>query len=235
MPTILEQDARLLAEIRQKIGGPATVDEDEMVLRIARTLVSDPAIHETVIRAWALGMLCGTAQDDTFMQAYLNLTEVGPANNHDGKRGTALTLKRQIEDAILMKATALCREMRSSVEAIASAYRLNSQVYEITSVHGKRRVTVGSEMELKLHHYNATEDQSYELCVLPEGYLPIDSSIPEDVEIHVVWGSFPTRLEFGCAKWAHGKWWIYGQSNPHANGRECASPIGWSKTFRPDL
>lgn len=59
------------------------------------------------------------------------------------------------------------------------------------------------------------------------GYASVES-VPHDELVCVVWG-MPPRSEYGVAKYAHGKWWDYTSSNPHARGRECATPTGWTK------
>jgi hypothetical protein len=56
-------------------------------------------------------------------------------------------------------------------------------------------------------------------------YVSVESA-PEGKKLNVRWGT-PPQCSYGVAKRAHGTWWIYGQANPHANGRECAAPTGW--------
>lgn len=60
-----------------------------------------------------------------------------------------------------------------------------------------------------------------------DAYREDMEAAPEGVELHVIWGKRPVRAEYGRAKRAHGKWWIYSDPNPHANGRECAAPVAW--------
>jgi hypothetical protein len=50
---------------------------------------------------------------------------------------------------------------------------------------------------------------------------------PEDVEVSAVWGLDSKRPEYGPALRLGGQWFIYGQANPHANGRPCDVPDGW--------
>ncbi|MFH1409873.1 MAG: hypothetical protein ABIH34_08240 [Nanoarchaeota archaeon] len=50
---------------------------------------------------------------------------------------------------------------------------------------------------------------------------------PEMKRISVVWGKNYRTPEFGVALRVGTQWNIYGQSNPHANGRPCADPDGW--------
>jgi|KBSSwiStaDraftv2_1062776.scaffolds.fasta_scaffold00022_212 hypothetical protein len=134
---------------------------DEQIVNISREML-EPKIRETIIRTWATVMVCGTAHTDPFMNAYLCLTDVGPKNNHDGKRGTAMELKRQIEAEILPHATHLANTMRDTILRMANSYRLGGETYEITSVGGeKRKVTDVNEAELKLKHLSATDDISY--------------------------------------------------------------------------
>lgn len=52
-------------------------------------------------------------------------------------------------------------------------------------------------------------------------------SAPEDEEVSVVWGEKSVRPEYGIALKLGSQWYIRGQSNPHANGRPCATPDGW--------
>ncbi len=61
----------------------------------------------------------------------------------------------------------------------------------------------------------------------PNGYRVDVDAAPEEIELSVMWGDHPARVEYGRAKRAHGRWWIYGEANPHANGRECAAPAAW--------
>lgn len=75
----------------------------------------------------------------------------------------------------------------------------------------------------------AKRKRSTELAAA-DGYASIVDA-PEDKLLWVRWGE-PPRCEYGVAKKAHGKWWIYGQSNPHANGRECATPTGWHGEYK---
>jgi len=134
---------------------------DKQIVNISREIL-EPATRETIIRTWAQGLLFGTAHEDPFMNAYLNLTEVGPKNDHDGKRGTALELKRQIDTEIMPHAFSLCKAMRDTVMKMAQEYRSGTETYEITGVSGeKRKVTVANEKELMLHHFSATDDLSH--------------------------------------------------------------------------
>ena len=57
-------------------------------------------------------------------------------------------------------------------------------------------------------------------------YREIETA-PEDVKVGVVWGEQSERPEYGVALRLGGQWYIYGQSNPHANGRPSAEPDGW--------
>jgi len=50
---------------------------------------------------------------------------------------------------------------------------------------------------------------------------------PEDKKLSVVWGEKSSSSEYGLALRLGNQWYIYGQSNPHANGRTCATPDGW--------
>lgn len=50
---------------------------------------------------------------------------------------------------------------------------------------------------------------------------------PENKKISVVWGEKSQNPEYGVALRLSRQWYIYGQSNPHANGRTCATPDGW--------
>lgn len=59
-----------------------------------------------------------------------------------------------------------------------------------------------------------------------DNYLPIESA-PGYKILDVRWG-IPPRCEYGQAKFSYGRWFRYGLANPHANGRECATPTGWS-------
>ena len=52
-------------------------------------------------------------------------------------------------------------------------------------------------------------------------------TVPEDEEVSVVWGEQSQRPEYGTASKRDDRWYIYGQLNPHANGRPCAVPDGW--------
>ena len=63
-----------------------------------------------------------------------------------------------------------------------------------------------------------------------DGYQDI-STAPEDTLLHVCWGELPRRT-YGVAKRAMGTWWLYGQANPHACRRECASPTGWCGEYK---
>jgi len=60
-------------------------------------------------------------------------------------------------------------------------------------------------------------------------YKPINTA-PKDKLLFVRWGD-ADKAEHGVAKYAHGKWWNYTSSNPHARGKECAAPTGWSKEY----
>jgi hypothetical protein len=53
------------------------------------------------------------------------------------------------------------------------------------------------------------------------------NTAPENKKISAVWGEKSTRPEYGEALRLGSHWFIYGQSNPHANGRPCATPDGW--------
>ena len=53
------------------------------------------------------------------------------------------------------------------------------------------------------------------------------NTAPEDTQVGVVWGQVRMRPEFGIALRLGSQWYIYGQSNPHANGRPCEAPDGW--------
>ena len=57
-------------------------------------------------------------------------------------------------------------------------------------------------------------------------YREIETA-PEDKKVSVVWGEQSERPEYGPALRLGSQWYIYGQSNPHANGRHCAVPDGW--------
>ncbi len=57
-------------------------------------------------------------------------------------------------------------------------------------------------------------------------YREIETA-PEDKKLNVVWGERSPKPEYGTALRLYNKWYIYGQSNPHANGRPCAVPDGW--------
>ena len=57
-------------------------------------------------------------------------------------------------------------------------------------------------------------------------YREIETA-PEDKQVKVVWGEKSPRPEYGVALRFGKEWYIYGQSNPHANGRQCAVPDGW--------
>lgn len=53
------------------------------------------------------------------------------------------------------------------------------------------------------------------------------ATAPEDKKVRAVWGEDSQRQEYGTALRLMRQWYIYGQSNPHANGRPCAVPDGW--------
>jgi len=57
-------------------------------------------------------------------------------------------------------------------------------------------------------------------------YREIETA-PENKKVSVVWGEKSPRPEYGLALRLTNQWYIYGQSNPHANGRPCAVPDGW--------
>ncbi len=57
-------------------------------------------------------------------------------------------------------------------------------------------------------------------------YRPIQTA-PEDQTLEVIWGQGSPRAQRGEALRSGEQWYIYGQSNPHANGRPCAVPNGW--------
>jgi hypothetical protein len=57
-------------------------------------------------------------------------------------------------------------------------------------------------------------------------YREIETA-PEDKKLSVVWGGKSSRPEYGLALRLSNQWFIYGESNPHANGRHCATPDGW--------
>ena len=50
---------------------------------------------------------------------------------------------------------------------------------------------------------------------------------PADTKVSVVWGKESSRPEYGVDLHVSQQWFIYGQSNPHANGRPCVTPDGW--------
>ena len=50
---------------------------------------------------------------------------------------------------------------------------------------------------------------------------------PESRKVNVIWGEQSQRPEYGIASKLGSQWYIYEQSNPHANGRPCAVPDGW--------
>lgn len=63
--------------------------------------------------------------------------------------------------------------------------------------------------------------------IVPPSYSALEN-VPEGKVLQVCWGSLATHLERGSAKRVLGKnWFIYGESNPHANGRRCATPTAW--------
>jgi hypothetical protein len=98
---------------------------EEQVVNISREIL-DPKVRETVIRTWAMGMVFGTAHEDPFMLAFLSLGDVGPANDHDGKRGAAMELKRRIEVEVLPHATKLSCEMKDMVIATVHKFKLET-------------------------------------------------------------------------------------------------------------
>ena len=53
------------------------------------------------------------------------------------------------------------------------------------------------------------------------------SVAPENRKLSVVWGRESSKPEYGLALRTSSQWFIYGQSNPFANGRPCAAPDGW--------
>jgi len=67
----------------------------------------------------------------------------------------------------------------------------------------------------------------------PNNYQRVDTSdsIPEGVELRVVWGNGFNPFQYGTAKYAHGKWWRYECENRWANGHECAIPIFYNPNF----
>ncbi|GEM_PF-4104966 len=64
-------------------------------------------------------------------------------------------------------------------------------------------------------------------------YREIETT-PEDKRLSVVWGEKGPRPGYGIALRLSSQWYLYGQSNPHANGRPCASPDGWLPTDRSE-
>jgi hypothetical protein len=81
--------------------------------------------------------------------------------------------------------------------------------------------------ELPLKNRKAEENAAAEKT---DGYLPIES-VPEDKLLNVRWG-IPPQCSYGLAKYAHQQWWLYGQANPHANGRQCAAPTAWHSEYK---
>lgn len=57
-------------------------------------------------------------------------------------------------------------------------------------------------------------------------YRKIETA-PEDEKVAVVWGEQSDNPEYGTALRFGDQWYIYGQSNPHANGKPCTAPAGW--------
>jgi hypothetical protein len=57
-------------------------------------------------------------------------------------------------------------------------------------------------------------------------YRPAEAA-PENEKVSVVWGKESANPGYGTALRLGNRWYIYGQSNPHANGRVCARPDGW--------
>ena len=83
-------------------------------------------------------------------------------------------------------------------------------VQEISDSLGHRSAPVSKEMHMDF----------------PKGYVAIDTA-PEGTIISVLWGDWKKRHEYGKAI-RHGKtWYIKSERNPHANGRECATPTLW--------
>ena len=76
-------------------------------------------------------------------------------------------------------------------------------------------------------------EYAYVFKYAPESIIPADYqriiTAPENTVVNVCWGSLTGRIEYGSAKRLARRWYIYGQSNPHANGRPCATPTGWYK------
>ena len=58
---------------------------------------------------------------------------------------------------------------------------------------------------------------------------------PKEERVKVVWGEKCQKPEYGIALRFGNQWYIYGQSNPHANGRPCAVPDGWLPENRAEL
>lgn len=59
-------------------------------------------------------------------------------------------------------------------------------------------------------------------------------SAPEDKELRAVWDERSPNPEYGAALRLGNQWYLYGQSNPHANGRPCATPDGWLRKDRSE-
>jgi hypothetical protein len=107
---------------------------------------------------------------------------------------------------------------REALEELVAANNFNShprlQSISITQPELESKKPVGTGVPVKKD--SATTDDEYK---------PVECA-PEGVMLSVRWGVLP-RVEYGMAKFAHGKWWNYSSSNTYANGRECVTPSGW--------
>jgi hypothetical protein len=101
----------------------------------------------------------------------------------------------------------------------------------LVSVLGKtaRKHLSGLVKRVSIWPIPISDSEFYMTDMFPKGYEDIESA-PEKIVIPVMWGDLTKNPEYGQANKINNTWYIRSDPNPHANGRECATPTAWCPT-----